>query len=190
MVLFGSHETHCVSSMGCLSKLRQEDSLSDAYLVVDDQRIPAHRCVLVAGSDYFRARFVGPLRDDDKPDVDLSSVDSNAAYVEKVVHFMYEGVVDIDQENLEALLKLASFLLISKLKDYCSMFMEKTRSVDTIVKYYILAADYAIDTENSLKETVRTRFHDWLMFDESALQVTPNQICFLLKTCNIFDHCS
>ena len=190
MVLFGSQETHCVSSMGCLSKLRQEDSLCDAYLVVGDQRIPAHRCVLVAGSDYFRARFVGPLRDDDKPDVDLSSVDSNAAYVEKVVHFMYEGVVDIDQENLEALLKLASFLLISKLKDYCSMFMEKTRSVDTIVKYYLLAAVYAIDTENSLKETVRTRFHDWLMFDESVLQVTPNQIRFLLKTCNIFDHCS
>lgn len=191
MVLFGTKETHCVSSMDSLVKLRQDDSLCDAYLVVGHQRIPAHRCVLVARSDYFRARFIGPLRDEDKDDVDLSFVANNAVYVEKVIDFMYEGVIDIDQENLEAFLKLASFLLISKLKEYCSIFMEKTRSVNTIVKYYILSADYAIDgIEKSLKETVRTRFHDWLIFDESVLQVTPDQIRFLMEACDIFHYCA
>ena len=190
MVLFGSKKTHCVGSMDSLSKLRQKDSLCDAYLIVDDQRMPAHRCVLVTGSDYFRARFLGQLRDDDKADVDLSIVVSDAACVKKVIDFVYEGVIDINQENLESFLKLASFLLIAKLKDYCSIYMEKTLSVNTIVKYYILAADHAIDAEKSLKETLKTRFHDWLIFNESLLRVTPDQIRFLMKTCNIFDYCS
>ena len=177
--------------MESLSKLRREDGVCDAYLIVGDQRIPAHRCVLVTGSDYFRARFLGPLKEVDKPDIDISSITSGAAYVEKVVDFLYEGVIDIDQKNLEPFLKIASFLLISKLREYCTEFMEKTNDVSTIVKYYLLAADYMIpDIEKRLQPTVRTRFHDWLIFDKSVLQVSPDQLQFLMQTCDVFEFCS
>ena len=190
MVLFGCKDIHCANSMTSLSKLRQEGSICDTYLLVGDQRIPAHRCVLVIGSDYFRARFMGPLREENNPDVDLSTVVSNPTIVEKVVDFLYEGVIDINEEALEDILKLASFLLISEIKTYCSQFMEKTLCVGTIVKYYILAVEHVIDIEKQLKETVRTRFHDWLIFDESVLQITPYQLGVLMKSCDIFEYCS
>ena len=196
-MLFGFKGGHSISNMQALQRLRQDGSLCDACLVVGDQRIQAHRCILVAGSEYFRARFIGPMKErDDKPDVDLSIVARDVVYVEKVIDFLYEGVIDIDQSNVGPFLKLASFLLISQLRKYCIRFMEETVDrhliqVDTIVKYYLLAADFMVpDIENKLKNTVMTRFHDWLIFDESTLQVSPDQLRFLIKTCNIFEFCS
>ena len=194
MVLFGSKKTHGISIMQAMQKLRQEGSLCDAFLKVGDQRVQAHGCVLVAGSDYFRARFIGPMKEEgDKLDVDLSSITSDVDYVEKVVNFLYEGVIDIDQENLEQFLKLASFLLISELREHCVRFMENTAGmqVGTIVKYYLLATDFMLpDIETKLKNMVKTRFHDWLIFDESILQVSTGQLRFLMATCDIFEFCS
>ena len=122
MVLVNYEETHCPSLLGAVNQLREESRLCDAFLVVNGQKIPAHRCVLVDVSDYFNSRYLGPLSED-TPDVDLSSITDDADSVESVVNFIYTGQIEIDPENIKSLLKIAAFLLLSKLEQHCINFM-------------------------------------------------------------------
>ena len=190
MVFIDTKETHCPDLLKEVNNLRKDEALCDAYLIVNDKKVPAHRCMLVAESDYFKSRFLGPFKED-VPGVDLSSVTDDCVSVEHVVNFLYTGQININQENLESLLKISSFLLSTKLHQHCIDFMEKTLSSDTTVKYYLLSVNLMLgDQEDYLKETVRTRFHDWLIHDKSSLEIPPEQLEFLMKECDSFEFCT
>lgn len=189
--MLDTKETHCPSIMKAMNCLRQDKMLSDVCLIVGGEKIPAHRCVLAAGSDYFRSRFLGPFRPETIPNVDLTSVTTNVATVESVINFLYTGLINIDLENLEYILKVSSFLLISELRTHCIDYMQKTLDVNTIVKYYLLSTDHMIaDMEQKLADTLKSRFHDWLIFRESSLEISPKQLLLLIRNCNVFEYCS
>ena len=190
MVFIDTKETHCPAIMEALNNLRKVNSYCDTNIVIGDHKLPAHKNVLIAGSDYFKSRFGGPFKDDDC-DIDLSFVTLDVASVEQAVNFLYTGQVDINKENIEPLLKISSFLLISKLRKHCIDFIETTTSQDTVIRHYFLSIDHTIvDLEKTLKETLHTRFHDWLIYDQSSSEVSPQQLSFLIENCEIFEFCS
>ena len=189
MILDDSEE-HCSAVLDAVNSIRKEGDLCDASLIVGDKTIPAHKCVLVGGSDYFRSRFIGPLKGD-KSEVDLSSVTDNVDSVEAVVDFLYTGKIKVDAENLAAILKISSYLLISKLRQFCIKYMLKKVDLDTCLQFFLLAVEYDIkEVVDKLTLTLTSRFHDWLILHDSSLSLSPNQLLFLINECNIFEYCN
>ena len=179
----------CPAILDTINSLRQEGNLCDASLVIGEKKILVHKCILVGGSDYFRSRFIGPLKGDN-PEVDLSSVTSDANSVEAVVNYLYTGKITLDDENLEAVMKLSSYLLITKLQQFCVKYMLERVQSGTTLQYYLLAVEYDIkEVVDKLALTVKSRFHDSIIFD-SILSVSPNQLLFLVNELNIFEHCN
>ena len=183
-------DKHCSAVLDSVNSIREKGDLCDASLKVGEKKILVHKCILVGGSDYFRSRFIGPLKED-KPEVDLSSVTDNVDSVEAVVNFLYTGKIKVDADNLAAILKISSYLLITKLHQFCIKYMLKKVDLDTCLQYFLLAVEYDIkEVVDKLKLTVTSRFHDWLIFIDSSLSLSSNQLLFLINECNIFEHCN
>ena len=188
-MMLDSSDKHYPSLLDAVNSIRKEGNLCNASLVVGDKKIPAHKCILVGGSDYFRSHFIGPLKED-KPEVDLSLVTDDVASTEAVVNFLYTGKIKVNEENLEAILKLSSYLLITQLRQFCMSYMLENVNLNTCLQYFLLAVEYDIqEVVDKFTQTIKSRFHDWLIFQENLLSVSPNQLLCLIKECNVFDHC-
>ena len=190
MVVVSSKESYCHGIMQAMNRLRLGGRLCDISLVVKDKTIDAHRCILVAGSDYFKSRFIGPFKADTMQQVDLSETGDVAA-VELMLNFLYTGEVTIDSTNVEPILKVSSFFMISELRDLCTDFVEKNLALNTCLKYFLLSVDHMIpEIGKKLEQTIKSRFHDYLIFDNQSLKITPDQLLYLIQNCQIFENCS
>ena len=173
-----------------LNEQRKNNVLTDVTVIVGDQQIAAHKCVLVAGSEYFNSLFLGPLKQD-ITEVNLSDVTDDFECTASVIDFLYTGEIVIDDEMLDGILKMASFLLISLLRESCVTYIKKNLSFDTCIQYYLLSFEYMLpELSQKLSQTISSRFHDCLIFRESSLSVSPKHLKFLMDTCNILRHCS
>ena len=92
----------------------------------------------------------------------------------------------INPVNLEPLLKLSSFLLMSDVRDDCVLYMENPHEHDACLslllclKYYMLSVEHSLEElEKRLKPLVTSRFHDCLIFQENSLEITPAQFLHL-----------
>ena len=185
MVLFQTVVTEEVKA------LRQQMQPTDISIIVGDKQIHAHRNILKARSFYFsRYRVLEPVNHQSFQTVELSSVTTDIKAVESVINFCYTGEINITTGNLEAILKLSSFLSIFLLRNVCSQFMLDNHDLDNCLKFYTLAIDHNFPwVKKKLALTVKSRFHDCLIFKESSLETSPNQLRNLVKG-GILKHCS
>ena len=64
-------------------------SLCDVVLVAGQRRLPAHRLVLSAASDYFAAMFTNDVREATMEEIKMKDVDPDA--LAAIVNFAYTG---------------------------------------------------------------------------------------------------
>ena len=64
-------------------------SLCDVILVAGQRRLPAHRLVLSAASDYFAAMFTNDVREASMEEIKMKDVDPDA--LAAIVNFAYTG---------------------------------------------------------------------------------------------------
>ena len=85
-------------------KLRQADDFYDVTLVSDDQKqVSAHKVVLSASSEYFKNILVANKHA--HPLLCLSGI--NSAELNNILDYLYNGEIQIYQENLDNFLRIA-----------------------------------------------------------------------------------
>jgi BTB/POZ domain len=85
---------------GCLLRLRHENKLTDVCLKASDGEVFAHRVVLAAHSEYFRARCSSPWErpaQGERECIDLQHL--NKSVVECVVDAVYSGHLNVDVKS-------------------------------------------------------------------------------------------
>lgn len=97
----------------CFDQLLQTESFVDVTLACEGQSLKAHKVVLSACSPYFQTLFMdNPCRHPIIIMRDIKYCDLKA-----VVDFMYRGEINVSQEQIAALLKVAEMLKIRGLTD-------------------------------------------------------------------------
>lgn len=97
----------------CFVQLLQTESFVDVTLACDGQSLKAHKVVLSACSPYFQTLFMdNPCRHPIIIMRDIKYCDLRA-----VVDFMYRGEINVSQDQITALLKVAETLKIRGLTD-------------------------------------------------------------------------
>lgn len=84
--------SHCHHSQMLMHKMNTylySGQLCDVVLIAGQQRIPAHRVVLSAASDYFSAMFMSDLRESQAREIELKDIDPEA--VKLLIGYMYTG---------------------------------------------------------------------------------------------------
>ncbi|CAG2161843.1 unnamed protein product [Oppiella nova] len=87
-----------------LSALYLADTFSDITLLVDEQRLPAHRVLLAARSDYFRALLYGGMRESQEKEIRLK-VSSVQAF-KYLLKYLYSGHIQLKSFKEEMILEI------------------------------------------------------------------------------------
>ena len=86
------------------SNLRKEDDFYDVTLVSDDRiHVSAHKLVLSACSEYFKS--ILKQNKHSNPMLCLQGINSNE--MNNVLNYIYNGEVEVSQDNLDRFLELA-----------------------------------------------------------------------------------
>lgn len=115
------HSSRLLKRMASLRK--QGYQLCDVVLELGTKKIPAHRVVLSACSNYFCAMFTNRMLESTQEIVTLTDLDEEA--VEELVNFAYTSNIDIHEDNVQPLLKAASILQLSEVMSACSAFLSQ-----------------------------------------------------------------
>ena len=133
-----------------LDELRKTNNLCDITLRVEGQDFPAHRCVLSAASDYFKALFSSELqvKENQSNLVELSEVKSSV--LAEVLLFIYTGEMNIGAQNAQDLVMVGDYLIIPSLKTKASQFLEESINTSNCFALELFASQYNCE---SLKST-------------------------------------
>lgn len=136
-----------------LDEFRKSDLLCDVTVRAEGQDFPAHRCVLSAGSPYFRALFTSELRvaESENNLIQLTEITCDA--LAEVLQFIYTGKAKINTSNAQDLVIAADYLIIPSLKLKASLFLEESINVSNCLALEFFASQYSCD---SLKQAAVT----------------------------------
>ncbi|KAM8910331.1 kelch-like protein 4 isoform 1-T1 [Spinachia spinachia] len=152
----------------------QHKQLCDVLLIAGDHKIPAHRLVLSAVSDYFAAMFTSDVREAKQEEIKMEGVDPEA--LRSLVHFAYTGVLELKEETIESLLAAACLLQLSQVIQVCCNFLMKQLHPSNCLGIRSFAdAQGCVDLLNVA--------HNYTM--EHFLEVIQNQEFLLLPTAEI-----
>ena len=121
-----------------LNIMRKDDVMCDVTLLVGSEKMPfrAHRLVLAAAFDYFKAIFSAEMKDSVMNELDLQCISSEDMAL--LLEFAYKGETDIHQENAHKVTILAKYFGAECLLDQCCRFMsqfKRDRGTKKMVKF-------------------------------------------------------
>ncbi|XP_008568430.1 PREDICTED: kelch-like protein 4 isoform X2 [Galeopterus variegatus] len=114
---------HAEQTLKKIGNYVKEKQLCDVLLIAGDLRIPAHRLVLSAVSDYFSAMFSNDVIEAKREEVRMEGIDPNA--LNSLVQYAYTGVLQLKDDTIESLLAGACFLQLTEVIEVCSNFLIK-----------------------------------------------------------------
>lgn len=118
------NSTYMTAIFAELNDQRQntEGTLCDVVLLAEGKRFPAHKCVLVATSDYFRTMFsVDRFSESRCKEIKLHSVSADALHI--ILDMIYTFKLKLDLDNVHDLLAAADHLILNEVKKFCCTFL-------------------------------------------------------------------
>lgn len=111
----------CSKIMNTLNEFRKEKTLCDVTLNVQGNCFPAHRNVLSANSEFFRALFANEMKEKSENTVHMEEFEPKI--LEQVLNYMYGGGIEIERENALDVAIGADFLILTDLKQKACEFL-------------------------------------------------------------------
>ncbi|XP_066476640.1 kelch repeat and BTB domain-containing protein 3 [Tiliqua scincoides] len=133
-------EGHGQQILNVLQSFREQNIFFDFKIVVKDEIIPCHRCVLAACSDFFRAMFEVDMKERDDGSVTISNLSPKA--VKAFLDYAYTGSTEITNDNVEMFFQLSSFLQVSLLSKACSDFLIKNIDLVNCLQLLSISESY------------------------------------------------
>ncbi|CAH8662388.1 unnamed protein product [Schistosoma guineensis] len=135
---------HSKEIIPCISQLYRNEAFSDVILVVQNTRFPAHRAILAARSEYFRALFYGGLAESSSPVVYLNDI--NVVAFKNILQYIYTGQMKLTKPKLTlSILCLAHQYNFRSLETVISTYLTHSLSVKNVWCIYDMAVMYNLD---------------------------------------------
>lgn len=107
-----------------LESLLDLEELCDVILRTEDGfSISAHRNVLSVGSPYFRAMFLGQLKESRREDITLKGVTGEA--LRCIVRFVYTSSIDVNDANVDDVLSASDLFQMKEITTVCCQFLKE-----------------------------------------------------------------
>nr|XP_029485332.1 kelch-like protein 32 isoform X2 [Oncorhynchus nerka] len=129
-------KSHQDSVLSALNQQRKDGLLCDVTLVAGDQKFHAHKAVLAACSDYFRAMFSLCMVESEADEVTLQGVTSVG--LKHALDFAYTGQIMLEPGVIQDVLSAGSHLQLLELLSLCSHYLvQELNSVNYLDLYRV-----------------------------------------------------
>ncbi|KAM9513564.1 LOW QUALITY PROTEIN: kelch-like protein 32 [Salvelinus alpinus] len=129
-------KSHQDSVLSALNQQRKDGLLCDVTLVAGDQKFHAHKAVLAACSDYFRAMFSLCIVESEADEVTLQGVTSVG--LKHALDFAYTGQIILEPGVIQDVLSAGSHLQLLELLSLCSHYLvQELNSVNYLDLYRV-----------------------------------------------------
>ncbi|XP_056458981.1 kelch-like protein 32 isoform X2 [Gadus chalcogrammus] len=130
-------KAHQDSVLSALNQQRKDGLLCDVTLVAGEQKFHAHKAVLAACSDYFRAMFSLCMLESEADEVTLQGV--TGVGLEHALDFAYTGQIMLDPVVIQDVLSAGSHLQLLELLSLCSHYLIQELSKVNYLELYRVA---------------------------------------------------
>ncbi|XP_053557953.1 kelch-like protein 22 isoform X2 [Bombina bombina] len=128
---------HSQTLLNGLMGLRDGGILFDVVLQLEGKSVEAHRILLAASCDYFRAMFAGGLREMEQQEVQIHGISYSTMC--RILDFIYTSEIELSFHNVQETLAAACQLQISEVIKYCCDFLMSWVDEENVLELYKLA---------------------------------------------------
>lgn len=135
------------STVGVLSSIPSVmhlvGSVCDVLIRLDESTVPAHRCILIARSEYFRQLLI--TKDPHEPykkEIALNGL--RCKTLQMILEFLYTGTVDIPFDVALELLVASENFNLSRLSMMCQQVLEKKIRVHNACHFLMISERYGL----------------------------------------------
>lgn len=176
-----------------LLRQRETGELCDVTLKLRGERFASHKAILSLWSPYFLSMFTCDMKEKTTREVDLSESLSlqNDGVFASVLDYIYTGTIALTLENVEDVLRIADFLLLDDVKDFCRQFYLDLGNLDlnNCLRVRFLAEDHCLyEVKEYCQKIIEARFHDYLIFHDDILELSVPCLLVLLENPAVVQH--
>ena len=157
---------------------RNAGNFNDVTIQAGAESISANRMVLACYSKFFESMFLSQIQEEFKYTVEIKEFDGQA--IRSVIEYIYTGKIDINANNVMALLGAADFLQVDEVKKMCFDYLETSLTVDNCID--IMKATFLYNIPSScpqIHQFIHENF-DEIMKKESFKELSKQDLMPLL----------
>ena len=143
-----------------------------------DVKIPCHRNILAAASDFFKAMFKCDLKESTSDTVQLTM---EPEILRRVVDYIYTGEIELTVENVEDLLKSADVLSLECLKANCVDFMIAQVDLHNCFQLHRLSTLYRLGQLQKVTRQLICAEFKTVAFNAEFKELTSSELIELIK---------
>ena len=177
-------DTHFRLTMETLNNLRASKMLTDLMIICGSKRISVHKCVLAAGSKYFKALFTNSMQETTSSEpLTLNNVDESS--LEAVIDYIYTGKIDLNEGNYLQIMDTANQLELPVLVNSCCDFVLQNLDMENCLAVHALGEQYSclslsVQAEQHIfryfAEVVETEDYLTLPFDRLSMYLQHDEL--------------
>ncbi|CAJ0929536.1 unnamed protein product, partial [Mesorhabditis belari] len=181
-----------------LSKLYLSESFSDVILKVEGERLPAHKTILAARSEYFRAMFFGGMAEstDSSKVREVELKDTTLEAFKHLLNYIYSSKLSLEHMKEELVIEVLGLAnkygfvdLVEAIADHLKSIIYNSNlcSIFNISLLYVLTSltDFCLEYADRNAELVLGS-EGFLQLSESAVQQLISRDSFCAKEIDIF----
>ncbi|KAG4067485.1 hypothetical protein HA402_002762 [Bradysia odoriphaga] len=155
--------SHTNTLLQGFNDLRNQDFLLDVTLLADGKSFKAHRAVLAACSDYFRAMFTDAMKESTQSEISVSGI--SARGIELMLDYAYTSKIELNSANILDVLSAASYVQMDAVVDACTDYLQSHLDMDNCV-------DIATISETFSLQKLRQKCYRFICANLSKFSVT------------------
>lgn len=140
---FFESQSHSDTLLLGLDALRSKGQLLDVTLYVQGLAFQAHRAVLAACSDYFRAMFTDEMLESKQSEIRLNGV--TAEGIRLLLDYAYTSRLGLNLANIQDVLSAASHVQMVAVVEACSSYLQAQLDLENCVDIVTIAETYSLN---------------------------------------------
>lgn len=169
-----------------LSQLCLNNAYSDVTFIIEDQKLPAHRVILAARSEYFRAMLYGGLSESTQSEIHLK-IPLKAFKI--LLKYIYSGNMSLAQmktENVLDTLGLANEYGFTELEKSISGYLREALSLTNVCAILDAARLYGLESLTNVCHNFMDTNATDVLNEENFKNLSQEALCGLLVRDSFF----
>ncbi|XP_039961038.1 BTB/POZ domain-containing protein 9 [Bactrocera neohumeralis] len=169
-----------------MAQLCMNDDYSDVTFIVENQRLPAHRVILAARSEYFRALLFGGLCESRQSEIEMQIPVEAFKALLKYIYSGHMPLAQMDEDNILDTLGLANQYGFSELEHAISQYLRQYLALNNVCAILDAARLYNLDKLTEVCLTFMDRNAALILQHESFKALSMESLKEILRRDSFF----